>query len=112
VKHWTGWESTRHQVTLAGRVLGEDDRPVAGAEVTIVRMPEAFQRRVAAGASGQFVARFDGLYYFVDLPAGRYTVKARDGQSGAEMEKTVSVSWGKDGKANLAVADLTLVRGH
>ena len=48
----------------------------------------------------------------MDLPAGRYTVKARDAQSGAEMEKTVSVSWGKDGKANLTVADLTPGRGR
>lgn len=110
MKRWTGWESARHQVTLAGRVLGANERPIPGAEVTIIRMPEAFQRRIAAGASGQFLARFDGLYYFVDLPAGRYTLKARDGRSGAEAEKTVSVSWGKDGKANLAVADLTLVR--
>jgi hypothetical protein len=75
-------------------------------------MPQSAQRRIAAGASGQCRARFDGLYYFMDLPAGRYTVKARDAQSGAEMEKTVSVSWGKDGKANLTVADLTPRRGR
>ena len=110
-KQWTGWERVRHQVAIAGRVVGEGDQALAGAEVTIVRMPEAFQRRVTAGASGQCLAKADGIYYFLDLPDGRYTVKGRDERSGAEMEKTVSVSRSKDGKVKMAVADLKLVGG-
>jgi Prealbumin-like fold domain len=110
-KQWTGWESARHQVAIAGRVVGEGDRALAGAEVTIVRMPEAFQRRVAAGASDQCLTKTDGIYYFLDLPDGRYTVKGRDARAGAEMEKTVSVSRSKDGKVKMAVADLKLVGG-
>ena len=108
-KRWTSGERARHQVAIAGRVVGEGDRALAGAEVTIVRMPEAFKRSVAAGVSDHCLTKTDGIYYFLDLPDGHYTVKGREGRAGAEMEKTVSVSRSKDGKVKMAVADLKLV---
>jgi hypothetical protein len=121
VKAWTDWESARHQVAIGGRVVDESEKPVAGAEVTITVMPEEFQRRIAGatGAAGggwehsdqrldRSLTKADGIYYFLDLPGGKYTVKAVDIRSGARNEKTVSVSWNKDGKVQMAVADLKL----
>jgi hypothetical protein len=49
----------------------------------------------------------DGIYYFLDLPAGKYTVKGVDPRSGAVAEKTVSVLW-KEGKVAMAVANLNV----
>jgi hypothetical protein len=121
VKAWTEWEITRHQVAIGGRVVDEADQPVAAAEVTITGMPEEFQRKIAgttemAGGGWERSdrrldlsrAKPDGIYFFLDLPAGKYTVKGVDRRSGAAAEKTVTVSWKKDGKVDMAVADLKL----
>jgi hypothetical protein len=121
VKTWTDWEIARHQVAIAGRVVDVNDKPVAGAEVTITVMPEEFQRKIAgvAEASGggwersnerldRSFSKADGIYYFLDLPAGRYTVRGVERRSGLQAKKTVSVSRAKDGKVQMAVADLKL----
>lgn len=118
MKAWTDWETTRHQVAIGGRVVNQDDRPVAGAEVTLTDRPEEFERKFAnaAEAAGErsdkrldrSCAKADGIFYFLDLPAGKYTVRCVDRRSGARAEKTVSVSWTQDGKVQMAVADLKL----
>ena len=121
MKAWTDWESARHQVSIGGRVVDESEKPVARAEVTITIMPEEFQRRIAGAAAAagggwehsaqrmdRSFTKADGIYYFLDLPRGKYTVKAVDNRSGARDEKTVSVSWDNDGKVQMAVADLKL----
>ncbi len=121
MKVWTDWEIARHQVAIGGRVVDEGDQSVAGAEVRIAVMPEAFKRKVtgAAEAAGRgwersddrldrCVSKADGIYYFLDLPAGEYTVKGLDRRSGAVAEKAVSVAWSKDGEVAMAVADLKL----
>jgi hypothetical protein len=121
VKAWTDWELARHQVAIGGRVVDASDKPVAQGEVTITVMPEEFQRKVNDAASAgegnwehsdarldRSITKTDGVYYFLDLPAGKYTVKGLDKRSWAEAEKTVSVSWNKEGKVQMAVADLKL----
>lgn len=121
MKAWTEWETARHQVAIGGRVVDGGDQAVAGAEVTITVMPKEFQRKIAGAAETAgggwkdsdrrldlSCAKRDGIYYFLDLPAGKYTVKGVDRQSGAAAEKTVTVSWSKDGKVDMAVADLKL----
>jgi len=121
MKAWTEWERARHQVAIGGRVVDGGDQAVAGAEVTITVMPEEFQRKIAGAAETAgggwkdsdrrldlSCAKRDGIYYFLDLPAGKYTVKGVDKRSGARTEKTVSVLWDKDGKVAMAVADLKL----
>lgn len=121
MKAWTEWERARHQVAIGGRVVDGGDEPVAGAEVTVTVMPEEFQRKLAGAAKvegggwkhsdqrlDRSFTKADGIYYFLDLPAGKYTVKGVDKRSGAQAEKTVSVSWDKDGKVQMAVADLKL----
>jgi len=121
VKAWTGWEIVRAQVAIGGRVVDEHDQAVAGADIAITAMPEEFRRQIVGMremAGGRWDrwhhrsdvtrARADGIYYFLDLPAGTYTVKGTDGRPGVEAEKTVSVSWSPDGTVKMAVADLKL----
>jgi Carboxypeptidase regulatory-like domain len=121
VNDWTTWEIVRHQVAIGGCVVDARNQPVVGAQVTITAMPKALRQKVDAASSAtglggqlgrehydQTVTDADGLYYFLDLPAGRYTLKGLDSQSGAQGEKTVSVSWSRDGNVKRARADLKL----
>jgi Carboxypeptidase regulatory-like domain len=121
MKAWTDWEIVRHQVAIGGCVLDASNKPIAQAQVTIMSMPEEFSLRVegAARAAGtnwedlderldRALSRMDGIFYFLDLPAGRYTVRAIDPRSGAKDEKSVSVTRNQDGKVNMAVADFKL----
>jgi hypothetical protein len=121
MKAWTEWEVARRQVAIGGRIVNEAGQPVSGAEVTITAMPEALQRKLAGAAAVAGAgwkdweqrldlsrAKADGIYYFLDLPAGSYTGRGVDRRSGAAAEKTVSVLWNKDGKVEMAVADLKL----
>ncbi len=54
------------------------------------------------------VSRADGLYFFLDLPEGKYSLKAIDPKTGTQDGKSVSVS--KDKKQNIKMeqADFTL----
>jgi len=121
MKAWTEWEIARRQVAIGGRIVDDGDQPVARAEVTFTVMPEEFQRKIAGAAetagwggkdSGSRLdlscTQADGIYYFLDLPAGKYTVRGVDKRSGGAAEKTVTVTWNKDGKVQMAVADLKL----
>lgn len=103
MKAWTEWETTRRQVAIGGRVLGDGDRPVMNPKVTATA--SAGNGRTWVGS----LVQAEGIYYFLDLPAGTYTVKAVDERSGARGEATVAVSWRLDGKVEMAVAELRLV---
>jgi hypothetical protein len=80
----------RHQVAIAGRVVDAGVRkPLGGVLVNIVEMPPATKRLLAA-KSMQYGSRWDalterpdrtqtvadGLFYFLDLPDGKYTIAA------------------------------------
>ncbi len=121
MKQWTDWEIMRHQVAIGGRVVNDHDQPVAGAQVTITAMPEAYQYKVDSAANAaegtwqqleercdRTRTQADGLYYFLDLPAGEYTVQGSDQSSGRHAETTVSVTWDSEGKVHMAIADLKL----
>src|SRR5262249_761082 len=80
------WQTARHQVAIAGRVLdAETGKPLAGVLINIVSMPVAFRRKVellskSPAALTERVdrtrSRADGLFYFLDLPEGKYTLSA------------------------------------
>jgi Carboxypeptidase regulatory-like domain len=125
VKDWTDWEIRRHQVAIGGRVVDDRDQPVAGAQVTITSMPRALRQKIddaasAAGAGWQdldervdrTLTKADGSFYFLDLPAGRYTLQGIVQASDLQAQRTVSVSWGQDGNVKKAIADLKLSKAR
>jgi CarboxypepD_reg-like domain/Carboxypeptidase regulatory-like domain len=78
-----------HEVAIAGRVLDAvTGKPMAGADVAIATMPNSVKQRLkfAASAYGKqwekmlerpdrTQSRPDGLFYFLDLPDGDYTLR-------------------------------------
>jgi Carboxypeptidase regulatory-like domain len=125
VNDWTDWEIVRHQVAIGGRVVDDRDQPVAGAQVTITAMPKALRQKIddaasAAGAGWQYLderfdrtlTKADGIFYFLDLPGGRYTLQSIAQGSDLQAQRTVSVSWGQDGNVKKAIADLKLSKAR
>lgn len=117
MRGWTDWEITRHQVAVAGRVLDESDEPVAGAPVTLTLLrKEGRQKQTRAGTNQQELderfdetcTKADGIFFFLDAPAGEYSVECHNSPSGLHANKAVSVSWGQDGTVKKAAADLKL----
>jgi hypothetical protein len=108
VKAWTDWEISRRQVAIGGRVLDENDRPAVGEAFTVTATPTETRQKGANRTRVGHLARMDAIYYFLDLPAGTYTVRAVHGRSGAVGERTVSVSWSEEGRVRMAAADLKL----
>jgi len=115
----------RHQVAIVGRVTDAlTRRPMGGAVVTIVKMPAAAKSRLAM-KSIQFGARWksmaerldrtrtaeDGLFYFLDLPNGKYTILAsieRFGKRYGSSEGTVTVSRDATGKMQIDALEISL----
>ncbi|MDD5320661.1 MAG: carboxypeptidase-like regulatory domain-containing protein [Methylococcales bacterium] len=105
MKTWSSWETIRRQVAICGRVLDESGERVCGVRVNIVSMPEVFLTRVStvAGAAekkwddleerlDRTATRMDGIFYFLDLPAGQYTLSF-DTQTDSRDKKKVAVIW-------------------
>jgi hypothetical protein len=85
----TKWTVARHRVAIAGLVVdGVTGKPIVGAHVEIVGKPAAYDAKLALladslGDAGREMerpdtaqTRSDGLFYFLDLPEGRYKVVA------------------------------------
>ena len=105
MKTWSSWEIIRHKVAICGRVLDERGGMVLGVRANIVSMPEVFRNRVSAVASAaekqweelderpdRTVTRVDGVFYFLDLSAGQYTLSF-DTHTDSQDEKSVAVIW-------------------
>jgi hypothetical protein len=108
VKAWTDWEISRRQVAIGGRVLDVNDRPAVGEAFTVTATTKETRQEGANRTRVGYLAKVDAIYYLLDLPAGTYTVRAVHERSGAEGERTVSVSWSEDGRVRMVVADLKL----
>lgn len=124
MKVWSDWEIIRRQVAIGGRVVDNDNKPMAGVHVTITSMPKGFKQSVeaafdAAGAEWNNLeerqdrvrSRLDGIYFFLDLPEGKYTLKAIDLQSGKQDAKSVSISWDKKQNIKMAQTNFKLSAG-
>lgn len=121
MKRWTDWEEVRHQVSIGGRVVDANGRPASEVRLSLSSGPKQFDSRVAGAARAagaeweelrerldRTTSRADGTFFFLDLPAGRYTVRGMDTRSGVQDEKAVSVARKSDGKVTMAVVDLSL----
>jgi hypothetical protein len=115
----------RHQVAIAGRVIDAGtQKPLAGAEIEIAEMPPALKSALAT-KSMQYGSRWDamaerpdrartaadGLFYFLDLPDGQYTVAAsvaRLGRRYGVAQCEAKVSRDAQGKVKLAFKEISL----
>ncbi len=87
------------RASLAGRVVGDDDRPIAAATLTLERAERSIRRSAASDPAGAFA--------FADLAAGRYRlVAAAPGRRA--IARAVEIAAGERGSAGvlrLAPAD-------
>ena len=124
MKAWSDWEIVRRQVAIGGRILDKNNLPMAGVYVTLTNIPGGVKKsaETASGAAGagwndleegrdRVLSRLDGIYFFLDLPQGKYTLKAIDLRSGNQDEKSVSVSWDKKQNIKMAQADFRISVG-
>ena len=119
MKVWSAWETIRRQVAVGGRVLAASGKPLAGVEVVLRRMTEAARRDTGkddgpegttGGREEEVVAQTsssgDGIFYFLDVPAGHYTLVGADRRSGDRERKGISVVWGEKGTVRRVIEDL------
>jgi hypothetical protein len=118
--NWGDWETVRRRVALCGRVVDRQGNPSGKARVTIVRSPKQFETLAKASAAAARAAgdelirrdvaetRADGIYFFMDLPEGDYTVAAEDPHNRDRGENRGNVVWDKSGNIRKAVADIKL----
>jgi len=119
----TTFETTRHQVAIAGQVSDfETTRSIAGALVRITAAPAEFLTRLAALAQqygadwatlrerpDQTATAPDGHFHFLDLPNGQYTLTVSLPGSGTRYgTRQGQVSVDTSDNIVLAAADLTL----
>jgi hypothetical protein len=118
MKRWTEWEIIRRQVAIAGFIVDQQNQPVGSVRITITAKAGKFKKQVEnaslmAGGDwetlkkrpDQTLSRLDGLYFFLNLPEGQYTVSAMDPRTGKSVESHVTVS--KD-KSSIAPSYLRL----
>lgn len=119
------WQVARHQVSVAGRVTdAETGKPVARVLVTIIEMPAAFRRKLdlLAQARGSTWAslterpdkaqtRDDGLFWFMDLPEGKYSLSAevlKQGSRYGKVQQTVVIAREAKGKPRMAAVNFAM----
>lgn len=112
MKAYTDWECIRRQVAVGGRVTDRNNRPLNGVEITIERSVEQGKKRRAETTTEepvrQAVFRADGLYYFLDLPAGEYVLSVKDPRSGKQEDRPISISVDKEHNIKMMQADFKL----
>lgn len=111
---WTNWETVSHHVSICGRAVHMDGKPMRGVQIDVSDESKQSQtqprkrsdmpagrtqtRRRAVppdepgNTSGQTESRADGIFFFLDCPDGQYTVRAIDASSGAKAEKSFTVA--------------------
>lgn len=109
---WTNWETVSHHVSICGRAVHMDGKPMCGVQIDVSESKQSqtqprkrsdmppgrtqTRRRAAhpdgLTPSGQTESRADGIFFFLDCPDGQYTVRAIDASSGAKAEKSITVA--------------------
>lgn len=115
MKRWTDWEIIRRKVSIAGCIVDPQNNPVCDARITIAAKAGKFHMQIdnvawenSEDRPDRTCSRADGLYFFLDLPEGRYMVNANDPRSGKIAEKLVTVSKDEEKSGRIAQADFTL----
>jgi carboxypeptidase family protein len=106
----TTWTIARHRVAIAGLVVdGATGKPISGAHVEIVGKPAAYEEKLALlaaslGDTGREIerpdaarTRPDGLFYFLDLPEGRYRVIAFLPKEGLRAKNVLKMKKDREG---------------
>jgi hypothetical protein len=93
------------QVAIAGRLTNADHAPLAGAVVRLAKMPPELREVVGTARAlenpGSAVTGPDGMFYFLDLPGGEYTVAG-----GSSGESSASVVRDDQGRVQMVWVDL------
>jgi hypothetical protein len=118
-----GWEVRRHRVALCGQVLNADGTHATGAKVAITDGPRRFAAKLKSGAAAREAGtphqiapnvtrvRPDGIYFFLDLPEGEYTVSAEGARAYQRAVNRGKVIRKKDGSIQRAVLDMKFPSG-
>ncbi len=121
MKAWSDWEIIRRQVAIAGHIVDQRNTPVAGVHVNITSSSTKKTSQAESAASAmktgrenidghleQTLSRWDGLYYFMDLPDGRYIISVhREGQV-TEIKQKVTIARDKKNDLTVSQTDFTL----
>src|SRR5262245_6660197 len=121
MKQWTDWEVVRRQVAVAGRVVDGKGKSRAAIQVTVTAVPKRSRQKTEGAVStaenvsqrgdeplDTTLTRPDGIFYFLDMPAGRYTVQGIDQQLSSQDQKVVTVAWDQSKNVKRVKADLTV----
>jgi hypothetical protein len=121
MKSWSDWEIIRRQVAIAGQIVDQRDTPVAGVHVNITVSSLKNTSKTENNASdiktgwdnlnedlNHTLSRWDGLYYFMDLPDGQYTVSVHRGGQVTEKIKKVTIARNKKNNLKLMQTDFVL----
>ena len=125
MKSWTSWEIIRHQVAICGLIKDDRGNLITDAQINIVSMPTAFSNWVSTAFQASekewedLEERVDraetnnnGIFYFMDLPSGPYTLQVIDGRSGIQDEKKVNVTRDEEGNIDMAMVTVNLSIPH
>jgi hypothetical protein len=119
------WQVARHRVGIAGRVTdAETGKPIPKVAVTMTEMPTAFKRMLKSASTpygnrwssmverlDKTLTRADGLFYFLDLPSGKYTLSASLPGSGKRYgvaQAAATVTHDAQGGLKMAMVSLVL----
>ncbi|MBD2449061.1 carboxypeptidase regulatory-like domain-containing protein [Nostoc sp. FACHB-152] len=114
------------QIAIAGKVLqGETEKPISGAIVELVEMPEKFRANLALKAlqygsqwqkllerPDRKVTTNAGYFYFTNLPSGEYILEASLPTNPTlynEVRTKVKISPPIDGKVTTTIQDVVLL---
>jgi hypothetical protein len=97
-RDWSEWDVVRRQVALCGQVVRKDGSPVTDGTVSVE----------SSSTTSPPVAhtRTDGIYFFLDLPGGEYTVVAADASKRSMGEGRGRVTWDAEGNVAKAIVDI------
>lgn len=129
---WTSWEIVSHRVSICGRAVDTGGKRMSGVQISVSAESKHSQKpgmppdrgHARRGATdvpdaprprsepGQTEARADGIFFFLDCPDGKYTVRAVDASSGAKAEKLVTAATAADSGLKKRTKDQAPAEGY